>query len=91
VFLEAMACGLPVVTTDVGGNSEVVESPTLGLLVPFGDSHALVRGLIDALSRDWDREAIREWAVDNSWDHRIAVLVRELRAVTGDRALAGGG
>src|SRR5512139_2495053 len=41
VFLEAMACGLPVVSTDVGGNAEVVCNSSLGRIVPFGDSVAL--------------------------------------------------
>jgi teichuronic acid biosynthesis glycosyltransferase TuaC len=41
VFLEAMACGLPVVTTDVGGNAEVVCRDELGSIVPFGDRVAL--------------------------------------------------
>jgi glycosyltransferase involved in cell wall biosynthesis len=51
VNLEAMACGLPVVTTDVGGNAEVVCDETLGTVVPFGDRERLTAALAAALDR----------------------------------------
>jgi len=44
-ILEAMAAGLPVVTTDVGGNREAVINGTTGLLVPAGDPTALAEAL----------------------------------------------
>ena len=76
VFLEAMACGLPVVTTDVGGNAEVVCRDELGSIVPFGDAAALQQALEDALDKDWDRAAIIEYAQANQWDKRVAQLLR---------------
>jgi len=77
VFLEAMSCGLPVVTTDVGGNAEVVCRPELGELVPFGDGEALTEALASALARRWDRAKIESYAHANSWDERVQALVAE--------------
>jgi glycosyltransferase involved in cell wall biosynthesis len=70
-----MACGLPVVTTNVGGNAEVVCRPELGSVVPFGDADALGTALNDALGKPWNRQAIRAYAEANSWDDRVERLV----------------
>jgi glycosyltransferase involved in cell wall biosynthesis len=43
--LEAMASGLPVVTTRVGANPEIVEEGETGFLVEAGDAGALARAL----------------------------------------------
>jgi glycosyltransferase involved in cell wall biosynthesis len=45
-LLEAMARGLPVIATRVGGNVEVVAESETGLLVPSGDPAALARALV---------------------------------------------
>lgn len=78
VFLEAMACGLPVVTTRVGGNAEVVRTPDTGTLVEYWDAPAFGRALHEALQRDWDRNAIVDYARANTWDERIDRLMHEL-------------
>ena len=83
VFLEAMACGLPVVTTDVGGNAEVVCQPELGMLVPFGQPEALRQALADSLERGWDRSAIIRYAQDNNWDDRVNILLEVFDRLVG--------
>jgi sugar transferase (PEP-CTERM/EpsH1 system associated) len=56
VLLEAMAAGLPVVATDVGGVGEVVSRGQSGLLVPARD----IRALSNALSSYVSDEALRQ-------------------------------
>jgi glycosyltransferase involved in cell wall biosynthesis len=48
-ILEAMAAGLPVVATRVGGNGELVEDRASGLLVPARDPAALAGALVELL------------------------------------------
>jgi len=49
VLLEAMAAGVPVVATRVGGVGEIIEDSREGLLVRPGDSHALAETILRAL------------------------------------------
>ena len=51
VLLEAMACGLPVIATRVGGNPELVEHERSGWLVPAGDVAALA-GRMEAVENN---------------------------------------
>lgn len=45
ILMEAMASGLPCVSTDVGDTDRMIEDRRTGLLVPYGDSAALARAL----------------------------------------------
>lgn len=49
VLLEAMAAGLPVIATRVGGNEEVVEGNVTGLLVPPANRERLAQAIIQLL------------------------------------------
>ena len=50
VAAEAMAAGLPVVGTNVGGLAEVIEDGKTGYLVPPGNSMAIADALVQLLS-----------------------------------------
>lgn len=56
-IMEYMACGLPVICNDTGGNRELVVDGETGFLIPAGDSQALAEKLI--YLRNNPREAER--------------------------------
>lgn len=56
-LLEAMASGLAVVATDVGGNAELVEHGRSGILTPSADEAGLAEALIDLADDETKRRA----------------------------------
>lgn len=74
VMLEAIACGLPVVSTPVTGNPEIVDDGVNGRLVPVGDAAALADALEQILgdANTWSTmsQAARRKAED-TFDIRI--------------------
>jgi len=77
VLLEAMACGTPVLATDVNGTAEVVRAPEAGRLVAERSAPAIAHAL-DLLRADLPaREATRAYAERFGWEP-IALANRAL-------------
>ena len=68
VLLEAMACGTPVVATNVNGTPEVVQDPKLGALVQERSAPALAQAIKQLRALSPDRRAVRTYAEQFSWD-----------------------
>ncbi len=77
---ESLACGTPVIATDVGGNLELVRTDEDGRLVPFGDRTALCDAILRGLRVAWPRERIAARAASRTWDD----VAREVQAVFTD-------
>lgn len=82
VIYEAMACGVPVVASRVGGIPELVENGATGLLVPPRDVPATTEAILDLLSnrarcaemgRRGNEKAIACYKVETILDQTMAV------------------
>jgi len=74
-WVEALACGTPLVITDAGGARDVVTAPEAGRIVA-PDPAAIARGVHDLLADPPQREAVAAIADRFSWQANAAALAR---------------
>jgi teichuronic acid biosynthesis glycosyltransferase TuaC len=83
VLVEALACGVPVVATRVGGNAELINEGTNGFLISLGDDLALRHALLEALQRTWDGASISKKMTGRTWENAAAQIVEEWSSAIG--------
>jgi L-malate glycosyltransferase len=85
VLLEAMACGLPIVATRVGGVPDIIEDGVNGYLVEYGDFQEMAKKILflldnqlltDQISKN-NRVKVQEYAWENVVDH-LERIYREI-------------
>jgi glycosyltransferase involved in cell wall biosynthesis len=67
VLIESMACGTPVIGTNVGGISEIITSSSHGFLAKSADASSLADAILKGLETEWSREAIVQNAKKYEW------------------------
>jgi phosphatidylinositol alpha-1,6-mannosyltransferase len=80
VFLEANACGLPVIAGMAGGSVDAVTDQINGLVVDGDDTQAIAGAIIRMFEDDGLRERLREGgaavARASGWDRRVEQFLR---------------
>lgn len=87
VLLESMACGTPVVASDISGTREVVSCGSAGLLMKYRTPTALSEALIILFNNYPDRTAVRQFAEKFSWDETSQAQQKLFMSIAFDGAL----
>jgi teichuronic acid biosynthesis glycosyltransferase TuaC len=68
VLLESIACGTPVIATNVGGTPEVISDPSAGILLRERNPESIAMAFQDLTKNYPRRKALREYALQFGWD-----------------------
>jgi teichuronic acid biosynthesis glycosyltransferase TuaC len=80
-WIEALACGTPIVITAAGGAGEVVTDPAYGRVVPR-EAGAFAGAIRDLLATAPDPSAVRRGAERFTWDANTAALFEHLTSLS---------
>jgi teichuronic acid biosynthesis glycosyltransferase TuaC len=89
VLLEAMACGTPVVASNIWGNPEVVRNPEAGIIAECNTAEGIAAAVARLFASLPPRPATRAYAERFSWDATTHGQLELFRAVLGERQHAG--
>ncbi len=80
VIIEAMASGIPAISTDVGGISEMIRNDKLGTLIPPRDEEALYQTIKSFIRKrnDFDKAFISHFAQHNFGKEFIGQRILEM-------------
>lgn len=81
VVVEALATGIPVVASRVGGIPALIKDGENGKLVPASDVLALADAIEEVLLRQWDRGVIRSSVAHLTWDALAEKNIAFLKSV----------
>lgn len=85
VLLEAMACGTPVVASNLWGNPEVVAAPEAGRLMTERTAAGVAEAVQRLFSDPPERAATRRYAEGFSWDSTSQGQIEIFRRILRDR------
>lgn len=81
--LESLACGTPVVASDVGAVRDILPVPDAGRIVPAQDVEAIRDALADVLGRGWRPSEVVGASGVKSWDEVAEEVQKVLRIAAG--------
>lgn len=85
VLLESMACGTPVIATNIPGTNEVIRHNAVGRLMSRRDDEALLAAYADLFSKPIDKIAIREYAEQFGWDATTQAQIELFQEISRSR------
>jgi glycosyltransferase involved in cell wall biosynthesis len=86
VLLESMACGTPVVASNVWGTPEVVAAPEAGVLMRERTSSGIAEAVATLRGQYPDHDATRRYAEGFSWDDTTEGQLALFTRIIGERA-----
>jgi teichuronic acid biosynthesis glycosyltransferase TuaC len=81
VLLESMACGTPVIASNVGGIPEIIASPEAGRIMEQRTPEALASAIRDLRARPPAPAATRAWAMKFDWESSVKAQIELYRNV----------